>query len=60
MTEEGDRSIAALMCSTGSSKALRGVVAFVDVRTDDGGCAGDIWSEMLRGLGAKVRHRVSS
>lgn len=59
MTEEGDRSIAALMCSTGSSKALRGVVAFVDVRTDDGGCAGDIWSEMLRGLGAKVRHRVS-
>jgi hypothetical protein len=54
MTDDGDRSIAALMSSTGSSKALRGVVAFVDVRTEDGACSGDVWSEMLRGLGAKV------
>jgi len=54
MTDDGDRSIAALMSSNGSSKALRGVVAFVDVRTEDGACSGDVWSEMLRGLGAKV------
>jgi hypothetical protein len=55
MTNDGDRSIAALMSSAnGGNRALRGVVAFVDVRTDDGGCAGDIWSDMLRGVGAKV------
>jgi len=42
-----------LSSSTGG-KALKGVVAFVDVKTDDGACAGDLWSEMLRSLGAKV------
>lgn len=54
-----DRSIAALMSSTSGSgsRCLKGVVAFVDVRTDEGGGAGDIWGEMLKGLGAKVgRH----
>lgn len=55
MMEDGDRSLAVLMnTNAGTGKALRGVVAFVDVKTEDGGCAGDIWSDMLRGLGAKV------
>lgn len=54
MMEDGDRSIAALLSSSTGGKALKGVVAFVDVKTDDGACAGDLWSEMLRSLGAKV------
>ena len=54
MMEDGDRSIAALISSSTGSKALKGVVAFVDVRTEDGACSGDLWSEMLRSLGAKV------
>jgi hypothetical protein len=57
MDEAGDRSIAALMCSTtkgSGSKCLKGVVAFVDVRTDEGSSAGDIWGDMLKALGAKV------
>jgi hypothetical protein len=54
MMEDGDRSIAALISSSTGSTALKGVVAFVDVRTEDGACSGDLWSEMLRSLGAKV------
>lgn len=52
----GDKSVASLMTSTAgtSSRCLKGVVAFVDVRTDEGAGAGDIWGEMLKGLGAKV------
>jgi hypothetical protein len=56
MMEDGDRSIAALMTSSTGSTALKGVVAFVDVRTEDGACSGDLWSDMLRGLGAKVSY----
>jgi len=54
MMEDGDRSIAALISSSTGATALKGVVAFVDVRTEDGACSGDLWSEMLRSLGAKV------
>jgi hypothetical protein len=54
MMEDGDRSIAALISSSTGSTALKGVIAFVDVRTEDGACSGDLWSEMLRSLGAKV------
>jgi hypothetical protein len=54
MMEDGDRSIAALISSSTGTTALKGVVAFVDVRTEDGACSGDLWSEMLRSLGAKV------
>jgi hypothetical protein len=43
-----------LISSSTGSTALKGVVAFVDVRTEDGACSGDLWSEMLRSLGAKV------
>lgn len=52
--DDGDRSMAVLMSTDKGENALRGVVAFVDVRTEDGGCAGDIWADMLRSLGAKV------
>jgi hypothetical protein len=60
MMEDGDRSIAALLSSSTGGRALKGVVAFVDVKTDDGACAGDLWSEMLRSLGAKVSFWVQA
>lgn len=52
--DDVDRSMAVLMSTDKGEQALRGVVAFVDVRTEDGACAGDIWDAMLRSLGAKV------
>ena len=52
--DDGDRSMAVLMSNDKGERALSGVIAFVDVRTDDGGCAGDVWAEMLKSLGARV------
>jgi hypothetical protein len=52
--EEGDKSLAALVCSTIGEGCLKGVVAYVDVRTGDGDDASPIFTEMLRGCGAKV------
>ncbi|WVR03343.1 hypothetical protein IAU60_000334 [Kwoniella sp. DSM 27419] len=49
-----DQSMAALLCSTNGMGCLRGVRAFVDVRTSDGESSGKVFVEMLKGLGARV------
>ncbi|GAA5963396.1 hypothetical protein JCM3765_003054 [Sporobolomyces pararoseus] len=43
-----------------SSSVLKGVVAFVDVRTGDGDDSGMIFVDMLKGMGARVTTRLSS
>ena len=50
----GDRTLADLVNSTSGTKCLKGVVAFVDVRTADGDDASPIFADMLRSLGARV------
>lgn len=52
--EAADRSLAALMYSTSGGRCLKGVVAFVDVRTEEGADSSVIFGDMLRALGAKV------
>ena len=37
------------------SEVLDGYTIFVDVRTDDGEDAGELFVEMLEGMGARVR-----
>ncbi|WRT63616.1 uncharacterized protein IL334_000539 [Kwoniella shivajii] len=49
-----DQSIAALLCSTNGDKCLKGVRAFVDVRTSDGEDSSRVFIDILKGLGAKV------
>ncbi|KAK8845394.1 hypothetical protein IAR55_006107 [Kwoniella newhampshirensis] len=49
-----DQSIAALLCSTNGGRCLKGVVAFVDVRTSEGTDSGKVFTDILKGLGAKV------
>jgi hypothetical protein len=39
-------------------KVLKKCAIFVDVRTDDGDDAGSLFVDMLRGLGARVSHKV--
>jgi hypothetical protein len=51
----GDKSLAAIMCSTSGGACLEGVVAFVDVFTADGTDSSAVFVDMLRSLGAKVR-----
>jgi hypothetical protein len=53
-----DTSLAALVCSNVGEGCLKGVVAFVDVRTEDGDEANAIFVEMLKGLGARVGTRL--
>lgn len=55
-----DTSLAALVCSNVGEGCLKGVVAFVDVRTEDGDEANAIFVEMLKGLGARVSSRLWS
>ncbi|WWC66931.1 uncharacterized protein I206_100838 [Kwoniella pini CBS 10737] len=50
----GDTSIAALLNSTNGSKCLKGVRAFVDVKTSDGEDSSRIFIDILKGLGARV------
>jgi hypothetical protein len=52
--QAGDKSLAAILSSTCGEGCLKGVVAFVDVKTADGDDASMIFSDMLRSLGAKV------
>ncbi|WWD22340.1 hypothetical protein CI109_106831 [Kwoniella shandongensis] len=52
-----DQSIAALLCSTSGGRCLKGVVAFVDVRTSEGTDSGKVFTDILKGLGAKVLTR---
>lgn len=54
MMDIDDSSLATLVSTETDGKPLKGVVAFVDVRTDDGASAGVIWSDMLVSLGARV------
>ncbi len=52
--EAGDRSLAAIMCSTSGGGCLKGVAAFIDVRTEEGADSSAIFGDILRSLGAKV------
>ncbi|WVF66421.1 hypothetical protein IAT40_001161 [Kwoniella sp. CBS 6097] len=52
-----DQSIAAMLCSTTGGGCLKGVRAFVDVRTSDGEDSGKVFVEILKGLGARVQSR---
>ncbi|WVQ94037.1 hypothetical protein IAU59_001115 [Kwoniella sp. CBS 9459] len=60
-SDEGvaDQSIAAMLCSTTGGGCLKGVRAFVDVRTSDGEDSGKVFVEILKGLGARVQSRPS-
>ncbi len=58
--QAGDKSLAAIMSSTNGEGCLKGVVAFVDVKTADGDDASPIFSDMLRALGAKVSYWILS
>ncbi|OCF36066.1 hypothetical protein I316_01938 [Kwoniella heveanensis BCC8398] len=60
-SDEGaaDQSIAAMLCSTIGGGCLKGVRAFVDVRTSDGEDSGKLFVEILKGLGARVQSRPS-
>ncbi|ORY25157.1 hypothetical protein BCR39DRAFT_544785 [Naematelia encephala] len=55
----GDRSIAALMCSSSGEGCLKGVVAFVDVFTSEGADSSAVFADMLRSLGARVLSRLT-
>ena len=57
-SEAADRSLSALICSTTGGGCLRGVVAFVDVRTEEGADSSAIFGDILRSLGAKVRSSI--
>ena len=46
-----------LLESEAGTGCLKGVVAFVDVRTAEGDDAGTVFAEMLKFCGAKVRDR---
>ncbi len=48
-------SIASLLESSAGVGALKGVTAFVDVRTEDGVDSGGMFIQLLRGCGARVR-----
>lgn len=48
-------SLASIAVGTQPCTTLKGIVAFVDVRTAEGDEAGGVFVEMLKGLGAKVR-----
>ena len=50
----GSRDLASLMSSTSGGGCLKGVTAFVDVKTEDGDDSGGIFADMLRALGARV------
>ena len=54
MNDVADRSLAALMCSTSGEGCLKNVVAFVDVRTEEGADSSAIFGDILRSLGARV------
>lgn len=47
-------SLASIAADTEVCTTLKGVVAFVDVKTAEGDEAGGVFMEMLKGLGAKV------
>ena len=53
--EIADRSLAGIRCSTIGEGCLKGVVAFVDVHTEEGADSSGIFEDILRYLGAKVR-----
>jgi hypothetical protein len=60
MGEAGDRSLAALVVSETGQGIMKGVIAFVDVKTSDGDDVSPLFSGMLRSLGAKVRLAISA
>ncbi|CAD6571431.1 MAG: hypothetical protein TREMPRED_000284 [Tremellales sp. Tagirdzhanova-0007] len=55
--EIADRSLAGIRCSTIGEGCLKGVVAFVDVHTEEGADSSGIFEDILRYLGAKVLGR---
>lgn len=57
---QGPEAAGAMATNEGSLPPLVDVVAFVDVRTAEGDDAGQVFVDMLRSMGARVRSLRSS